>query len=204
MSRRFRPRGDGVVVSLTEAEAELLQHRRRDQEAALVRLPTQGAIGVQGVEPAILQRVGPQLVHEPDPAPFLREVEHSAGPLLAHQPQRRVQLRSAVAAQATEQVAREALRVRAHERGALRGRVLWPADQDGEVLNAALPGAERHDAGVGRGLRGHVRLGDAGQLGRGCGRVGEHIGGKDREQVRLRRLRQAGPRRRGRSTNPRS
>ena len=59
--------------------------------------------------PVLLEAVGAELVEQPDPAALLGEVEQHALPLLLDHRQRRLQLLAAIAAQAVEDVAREAL-----------------------------------------------------------------------------------------------
>ena len=103
------------------------------------------------VEPAILQRIGAQLVDQADAAALLREIEQHAGALLGHAPDRAAQLRAAVAAQAAQQVAGEAFGMEPHQR---RVGLLGTADQDGEMLDARVRRPEGDDARIGRAISG--------------------------------------------------
>ena len=65
----------GLLVSRRTRPIELAQHRRRCPEVALVVPEAEVVVGVDRVEAAVLQRVGAQLVREPDAAAaLLREV----------------------------------------------------------------------------------------------------------------------------------
>ena len=66
--------------------------------------------------PVILQFVRPQLVQQPDAAAFLVLVDQQPAAVPAMRLQRDLQLRAAIAAQAVEHVARQTLRVDAHQR----------------------------------------------------------------------------------------
>ena len=85
---------------------------RRDRVVALVVAESERQVGVHGVEPAILERVGAHLVDEADPAALLAQVQHEAA--LACAPiclERHLELIAAVAAQRAEGVPGEALGV---------------------------------------------------------------------------------------------
>ena len=75
-------------------------------------------IGVDRVEPLLLELVGVELVEQADSASLLREIEQDAAALLVDHRERRLHLLAAVAAQRVEDVARQALGVDAHEHGA--------------------------------------------------------------------------------------
>ena len=66
---------------------------------ALVVGKAQPAVGLDRIEPAVLQSVGAQLVGEADPAAFLAKVEQNAAAVCADDLQRFLELRPAVAFQ---------------------------------------------------------------------------------------------------------
>ena len=135
-------RGDLVRVvgqQPDSLDAEGAQHGGGDVEIPLVGLPAQRPVGVHRVQPAILQRIGAQLVDQADAPPFLAEIQHRAGALGGHAGDGALQLRPAIAAQAAEQVAGEAFGMHPHQRGGLRRRV---ADQDRQMLDALVQRAE--------------------------------------------------------------
>ena len=73
----------GVVREQVEpVDAEGQQHLRGDGVVALVDAEAEGQVGLEGVEPVVLQGVGVDLVVEPDPAPLLAEVEQVAAGLV--------------------------------------------------------------------------------------------------------------------------
>ena len=97
------------------ANAERTQDRSGNAVVALVVAKAEGEIGVDRVEPVLLlQRVRADLVGEPDPAPFLAQVEHDPPRLRAHVGETELELIAAIAAERAERVAGEALRVEAH------------------------------------------------------------------------------------------
>jgi hypothetical protein len=97
------------------AEAEVRQDLRADAVVALVRVEAQLLIRLDGVEPRVLQRVGPELVLEADAASFLVHVEHHALAGLLHHAHALLHLLPAVAPHRAERVAGEAFGVHAHE-----------------------------------------------------------------------------------------
>ena len=131
-----------------------MQQRGGDVVAALVGEKSQVLIGVEGVEAAVLQHVGAQLVRQPDAAPFLIEIEQHAAAERADARDRRAQLLAAIAAQAAEQVAGEAGRVQAHGHGA---RGIGLADDDRDVLGEAVLVAEHGDLALERVGERHAR-----------------------------------------------
>src|SRR4249919_2292010 len=64
------------------------KHSRGHAIVALVVGKAEPAVGVDRVEPAILQRIGPQFVGEPNAAPFLAKVEQDAAALRTENSQR--------------------------------------------------------------------------------------------------------------------
>ena len=71
----------GIVGEQADrAHGEARDHVRRDGVVALVVTEAERQVGIDGVEPAVLERVGPDLVQEADAASLLPQVEqHAAG-----------------------------------------------------------------------------------------------------------------------------
>jgi hypothetical protein len=78
---------------------------------------TEFLVGFYCVHSAVLQLVGAQLVHQADAAAFLGKVEQNAGRRRGNPPQRKFELRAAIASFRGEYVAGKALRVDAYQRG---------------------------------------------------------------------------------------
>ena len=128
-------------------EAEPTQHFSCREIEALVGIEPKPLIGVQRVVALILELIGPQFVDETDAAPFLSEVQDDTvarGRNLGDGP---AQLLAAVAPQRAQQVAGKAFRVQP-DQDRLAG--LGLADDDGEMLVAAVTGPEGNDPRVGR------------------------------------------------------
>ena len=89
-----------LVNSRTRREAELAQHLGGRQIDPLVGVEAELLVGVDRVEPGILQLVGAQLVDQPDAAAFLRQIEQHAAAGRGDRGDRAAQLVAAVAAQA--------------------------------------------------------------------------------------------------------
>ena len=83
----------------------------------MVGFKSQAFIGLDGIEPSVLQRVRLQLRHQADSAAFLLLIDQDACALLANHGERHLQLLAAVTAQRAENVARETLGVDAYQRG---------------------------------------------------------------------------------------
>ena len=92
-----------------------MQDLHADAVVALVGLEAEPLVGLDGVEPLVLQLVGADLVGQADAAPFLVQVQQHAAALLGDPLHRRVELRAAVAARRVEDVAGQAARVDAHQ-----------------------------------------------------------------------------------------
>ena len=105
-----------------ERQAEVDEDLRADAVVAQVDRQAELEVGVDGVEPAVLQLVGVELVEQADPAALLGEVEQHAAALALDHRQRRLELLAAVAAQRVEDVAGQALGVHAHEHVVVRRR----------------------------------------------------------------------------------
>src|SRR5437899_793672 len=101
-----------TVSDLKTVPAPTTQHF---EGVAVVGFEAKALVRLDGIEPLILQGVGPQLVHEPDPTTLLPQVEEYPATLLRDAGQRGVQLVGAVAAIRVEHVAGKALGVDANE-----------------------------------------------------------------------------------------
>src|SRR5208282_6281937 len=74
-------------------------------------------VGLDRVQPAVLKRVGPDLVAEPDPAPLLMQIDDHAGAGRQDPADRFTQLLAAIASARREDVAGETFRMEPHQRG---------------------------------------------------------------------------------------
>ena len=101
-----------------------------------VRFKSELPVGLNGIEPLVLQLVGLQFINQADAAAFLREVEHDSGRLLRNLAQGKLQLRPAIAALGREHISCKALRVDAHERGFAGNSTVL--DSDGFFAGAAF------------------------------------------------------------------
>src|ERR671937_637781 len=97
------------------AHAEVEQDLDTDAVLALIRLEAELLVRLDGVEPLILERVRPELVHEADAATLLPQVEQHATAFLRDAVEGGVELVAAIAAERPERVASEALVVDAYE-----------------------------------------------------------------------------------------
>ena len=98
-----------------ERQPEVDEDLRADAVVAQVGGQAELEVGVDGVEPLLLELVGLELVEQADAAPLLGEVEQHALALALDHRQRRLELLAAVAAQRVEDVAGQALGVHADE-----------------------------------------------------------------------------------------
>ena len=98
-----------------DRQPEVDQDLRADAVVAQVDRQPELEVGVDGVQPLVLQVVGAQLVQQADPAALLGQVEQDAGALALDHRQRGLELLAAVAAQRVEDVAGQALGVHADE-----------------------------------------------------------------------------------------
>src|ERR1022692_2327040 len=106
-----------------------------------VGFKAQALVGLHGVGAFILQFVGAQLVQQADAAPLLMLVDQQSAALFGDHVQRQFKLCAAIAAQAVENVAREALRVNAHQRRQRTVRHIAHLQHDGffqAVIEAAF------------------------------------------------------------------
>ena len=87
---------------------------------ALVVGKAEAAVGLDRIEPAVLERIGAQLVGKADPAAFLAQVEQDPAAVRADDLQRFLELRPAIAFERAEHVAGQAFAVQPHQRPARR------------------------------------------------------------------------------------
>jgi hypothetical protein len=93
--------------------AENLQHAGRDSVVALVVIKAQGCVGVDRIEPSILELVGAHLVGEPEAATLLLEIENNAATQIIEPAERQSQLIAAIATPRAEHVPGQAGRMQA-------------------------------------------------------------------------------------------
>ena len=93
--------------------------------SVLAGVDWQAECGVRGdgVEPAVLELVRPQLVRQPDPPTFLPEIQEHACALGDDGSQCAAELRAAIASQRAQHVTRQALGMEPDERRVLPGDV---------------------------------------------------------------------------------
>src|ERR1700730_16202958 len=99
-----------VREQLDLANAKVIKNLASYAVVALVGRVAEGLVGLDSIQPAILQVVGVQLIQQPDATAFLvADVQDDANTVRGDHLHRRVQLGSAIAAKAAEDVPREAL-----------------------------------------------------------------------------------------------
>src|SRR5208283_2772382 len=98
------------------AQAEVAQNRSRQRIAAQVGFEAQLLIGLDRIRALVLQLVSAQLVEQADAAAFLRLVDQQPAALARDAFDGNLQLRPAIAAQAVENVAGQALGMNANQR----------------------------------------------------------------------------------------
>src|SRR5450759_4394433 len=137
-------------------ESQVGEDLGADAVVAQVGGEAQFHVGLNGVQTLLLERVGLELVDEPDAAALLAHVEHDAEALRFVASQGLGELLAAVAAQRAEGVAGEALGVHPHEHVLAAGDV---ALDEGDVvaavdhgfvahgLEVAILGGHRHGGG---------------------------------------------------------
>jgi hypothetical protein len=87
-----------------------------DAVIAHVGLIPQGHVGLDGIEPLLLQGVGFDFFGQADAAAFLRQINQHAGPFAADHVQRHLELLAAIAAQRAQQIAGETAGMNPHQR----------------------------------------------------------------------------------------
>ena len=145
-----------LVIRPHAREAEEVQHARGDAVEPLVGLEAQTLVGLEGVEALVLQAVGAQLVHQPDAAAFLREIEqHAAARLARWRAIGAAQLIAAIAFERAQKIAGEAFRMQ--RAPAPAGTPPGLADEDGIVFRPAVRRAEGDELGILGAFERHVR-----------------------------------------------
>ena len=113
-SRRFDLQR--IVRHQTDArDAEIPQNLRAEIVVSMVCVKTQVLIGFHGVVTGVLQFVSEQLVHQPDPAPFLKLIDQDAVARLRDCLLSERKLIAAIAPAGMEDIAGQALRVNPDE-----------------------------------------------------------------------------------------
>ena len=155
-----RPDLAGVVGEQPQlAHAQVVEDLGPHAVVAQVGREAQRQVGLDRVQAAVLQVVGLDLVDQADAAPFLAQVDEHPAPLLGDALHGQVALEAAVAAQAVQGVAGQALGVHPHQHGFLGVEL---AHHQRRVLFAGDPVAVTDDAKLaelggqhGLGLAGH-------------------------------------------------
>lgn len=159
------------------------QHFNGGKINALVVIKAQLLIGIQSIETGILQFIGPEFVDQPDPPSFLGKVEKDAAACLGEQGYGPAELITAITPQTAQQIAGEAFRV---QTGQNRLVAVGMADNDGQMLDAAIRRPESHDTGFFGVGQGNARLGDPFETARGNWPIGYDVGGGQPEQALMR------------------
>ena len=133
----FQRGGLGGVVGHQPHPIQPQVGEDRGGGTVLASVDGQAQRGVRGdgVEPAVLERVGPQLVRQPDPPTLLPEIEEHAGAFGDDGGQRAAELLAAVASKRSQHVARPALGVEPDERCVAPGDV---AVNEGDRFGTAV------------------------------------------------------------------
>src|ERR1700728_8631 len=98
------------------ANAQRLQRLRRKLVIPRIRCKSKLAVRLHRVEPRILQLVRLQFIDQPNPAPFLRHIKQNPRRLFCNLPQRKFQLRPAIASLRSKHVPSQTLRIHPHQR----------------------------------------------------------------------------------------
>ena len=104
--------GEQAHALYLEVEQDLGRHFVITQ----VGFKPQAFVRFHGVGAAVLQLIGAEFVEQSNAAPFLMLVDQQAAAFFGNQVERELQLRAAVAAEAMEDIAGEALGVNANKR----------------------------------------------------------------------------------------
>src|ERR1700722_18684904 len=100
-------------------DVEIAQDRDRQTEIPVVRLESEGPIGLNGVDAGVLQLIGLQLRHQADASTLLIFVNHHATPFIGDSLQGHCKLVATIAGQRAQRLAGEALRMKAQQRPVL-------------------------------------------------------------------------------------
>src|SRR6266403_2991565 len=126
LERRARHHLDAVALEPSDllrivgeeahvADAEIAEDLRTDAVVAQVLPEPELEVGLHGVEPSVLQRVGADLVGEPDATALLMQIDEHAAARDRDRLERLAELVAAIAPLGTEHVAGEAFGVESDE-----------------------------------------------------------------------------------------
>ena len=129
--------------------SQIREDLRPDAVVARIDGKAQTNVGLDGVEPVVLQRIGAELVHQTDAPALLSQVHQHAASFGGDDRHRFLQLRLAVAALGAEDIAGETLAVHAHQH---RLAVVHPPPHQRDVRRVRdqiLVAVRRHRAELG-------------------------------------------------------
>src|SRR4051812_36778277 len=109
------------------------QHHCRSSIVALVVLETQHRVGVAGIEPRVLQSIGPHLVRKTNTATFLGQVQNNATTDAFQARQRELKLVATVASSRAKHVACQACRMKPNRDRLTK---IWVANDDSDLIDA--------------------------------------------------------------------
>ena len=135
---RFFERGDllGIVRHQAHgAQAKITEDRTRQRIAPEIRFKTELFVGLHGIGTVVLKFVGAELIHQADAAAFLVFVNQEASTFGGDGFECEFELGAAIASQAVENVAGQALGMDADER---RGAIDVPHFKDDGFLYHAI------------------------------------------------------------------
>ena len=131
-------------------EAEVCEDLGADAVVAQIRREAELDVGFDCVAALVLQRIGAHLVGKADAAAFLAHVEHDALALCLDFLECERELVAAVAAHGAERIAREALRVDAHEHVLLAAHIALDDGNVALVVELVLVGVDAEVAVLAR------------------------------------------------------
>jgi len=98
------------------SRSQLLQNRRAKIVVPRIRRKPQLLVSLHRIHSAILQFISAQLIHQSNPAPFLRQIKQHARRRSPNLSQRQLQLRPAITAHRSQHIPGQALRMHPHQR----------------------------------------------------------------------------------------
>jgi hypothetical protein len=98
------------------ANAQRLQRLRRKFVIPRIRRKSKFAVRLHSIKPVILQLVCLQFIDQPNPAPLLWQIKQNARRLFRDLPQRKLQLRPAIASLRSKHIPSQTLRMHPHQR----------------------------------------------------------------------------------------